>query len=92
MESLKAEELLENALKKNHTIPDLLLARAYVLLKAGKNKLALIKLEETKKKSRSKLRIQITFGESLYCNKDFKKKNSIIDELISKHPEKSKFI
>lgn len=52
--SKEALELIESALKEEPYNPELLLARAYVLLKAGKNKLALIKLEEARK-SRSEL-------------------------------------
>lgn len=83
----EAEELLENALKEEPYNPDLLLARAYVLLKAGKNKLALIKLEEAKKRVVQNYEFKLLLAKVYIANKDFKKANSIIDELISKHPE-----
>ncbi len=83
----EAEELLEKSLKEEPYNPELLLARAYVLLKAGKNKLALIKLEEAKKRVVQNYEFKLLLAKVYIANKDFKKANFIIDELISKHPE-----
>jgi predicted Zn-dependent protease len=83
----EAELLLESSLKEEPYNPELLLARAYVLLKAGKNKLALIKLEEAKKRVVQNYEFKLLLAKVYIANKDFKKANSIIDELISKHPE-----
>ena len=83
----EAQELLESSLKEEPYSPELLLARAYVLLKAGKNKLALIKLEEAKKRVAQTYEFKLLLAKVYIANKDFKKATLIIDELISKHPE-----
>ena len=85
--SKEALELIESALKEEPYNPELLLARAYVLLKAGKNKLALIKLEEARKRVVQNYEFKLLFAKVYIANKDFKRANQIIDELISKYPE-----
>lgn len=84
-----AEGLLEKALKEEPYNPVLLLARASVLLKAGKNKLALIKLEEAKKRVVQNYEFKLLMVRAYIANQNFKKANQIVDELISKHPENS---
>ena len=85
--SKEALELIESALKEEPYNPELLLARAYVLLKAGKNKLALIKLEEARKRVVQNYEFKLLLAKVYIANKDFKRANQIIDELISKYPE-----
>ncbi|HNN77740.1 MAG TPA: tetratricopeptide repeat protein, partial [Leptospiraceae bacterium] len=83
----EAMDLLESSLKEEPYNPELLLARAYVLLKAGKNKLALIKLEEAKKRVVQNYEFKLLLAKVYIANKDFKKANQIVDDLIAKHPE-----
>ena len=85
--SKEALELIESALKEEPYNSELLLARAYVLLKAGKNKLALIKLEEARKRVVQNYEFKLLLAKVYIANKDFKRANQIIDELISKYPE-----
>ncbi|HRG46002.1 MAG TPA: hypothetical protein PLX69_14315 [Leptospiraceae bacterium] len=85
--SKEALELIESALKEEPYNPELLLARAYVLLKAGKNKLALIKLEEARKRVVQNYEFKLLLAKVYIANKDSKRANQIIDELISKYPE-----
>jgi tetratricopeptide (TPR) repeat protein len=56
-------------------------------LKAGKNKLALIKLEEARKRVVQNYEFKLLLAKVYIANKDFKRANQIIDELISKYPE-----
>lgn len=83
----EAIELIEKSLKEEPYNPELLLARAYVLLKAGKNQLALSKLEEAKKRVVQNYEFKLLLAKVYIANKDFKKANQIIDDLIAKHPE-----
>ncbi|MBK8395140.1 MAG: tetratricopeptide repeat protein [Leptospiraceae bacterium] len=83
----EAEELLEKSLKEEPYNQELLLARISVLLKAGKYKLALKKLEDAKKRVVQNYDFKFLMAKVYIANKNFKKANGIVEELISKHPE-----
>lgn len=83
----EAMKLLEDGLKDEPYHPLLLLTRASVLLKMGKNELALKKLEEAKKYVSLGYEYNLLFARSHIALKKFKIANEILDKVIAEYPE-----
>ncbi|MDX1960825.1 MAG: tetratricopeptide repeat protein [Leptospiraceae bacterium] len=79
--------ILEEGLRDEPYNPTLLITRATVYLRMGKNEIALRRLEEAKSKVNSNYEYNLLLARAYTANKKYKQANEIITTLINEYPE-----
>ena len=83
----EALDVVENALKEEPYNVILLIERATILLRMGKNELALRRLEEAKKKINNNYEYFLLLAKANTANRLYSKATEIIDSLLKQYPE-----